>query len=134
MAVQFSVYEFLQANIDPNGVNDSVKNASFGGAAGAIGKFTTMPADVVKRQQQARMFLDPENKHVNRQVVAQTLETYQLSEHRAKTTMTEIARDIWRRQGILGFFRGTSVATIKSGLNAGITFAVFEWLSKNASW
>lgn len=102
-AIYFSVYESMKDNISTQRNLTMIDHFVMGGISGFLAWFFIYPQDIVKTRIQAAT---------------------------TKKTPVEIIREIYKHNGVKGFFRGFHLALLRAvPLHAG-TFAMFEYLNK----
>jgi len=109
--MQFASYTFFLGLLKKSNFADSaVLHASCGAAAGLISKATVYPMDVIKKRLQVQGF--------------------------GKATVSEVvhyrnfrhcARLILKTEGIRGFYKGWTIAALKSALTTGLVFMTYEY-------
>ena len=55
----------------------------------------------------------------------------QIQESKIITGPFQTFRDIYRKQGLKGIFKGLNITFLREGLGFGIYFSTYEWLTRN---
>ncbi|KAI3379307.1 hypothetical protein SNEBB_003006 [Seison nebaliae] len=89
----------------------------FGSIAGGVGGFVGYPFDIVRRISQTKDVLKDSNKTTLHQ----------------QDKMSKLIRQIYKEDGIIGFYRGFFINAIKGPLAIGLTFMIFDHTSRTLS-
>lgn len=101
-----------------------------GAAAGVMYNFTFYPADTIK----SRMQTETTSRKPERPVTLQqkVLQTAQIKSQARRSFYGE-ALDLWRQQGLRGFYRGCGITVLRSAPSSALIFTVYEALRSNFS-
>ncbi|EEB15076.1 mitochondrial carnitine/acylcarnitine carrier protein CACL, putative [Pediculus humanus corporis] len=103
-AIVFGVYGTVQKNLTEP---ESLKSCFASGAvAGLVQSFICSPMELVKSRTQ-------------------------IQESKIITGPFQTFRDIYRKQGLKGIFKGLNITFLREGLGFGIYFSTYEWLTRN---
>lgn len=113
-AIQFCVYDTLKRNwADSNDDTSQFSMFMAGLIGGVIAKVATMPLDVVKK----RLQVDG---------LEWGCQAKKTLSKRAYSGFRDCFVKVFRNEGISAFYRGTSVAVLKTAPNSAIMFVVYE--------
>lgn len=114
MGLAFSTYETTKRHLSsrlPSTTSDVVAGA----LAGLVSKSVMMPMDVIRRRMQ---------------IQGSNYRAYVLSDLPVYTGIRDCCTRVWRGEGVRGFFRGLSMALLKSVPTTAVTFIVYGSLSR----
>jgi solute carrier family 25 thiamine pyrophosphate transporter 19 len=154
MGLNFAIYEavnyYLEANNNSNNINSNVnsnninmihpdqtllsspqeesskfmsslvkvaKKGVIGGVAGGVSKFVVFPLDTVKRRLQAQVLKSSFDTTIS-SVGASSIIKY--------SGLVDCVSNIWKNEGMRGFYKGIIPTTAKAITATAITFAAFE--------
>lgn len=112
IAVHFALYESLKRRYMTAFNTQQLQpheSMAVGALSGTASKFMTLPLDNAKKLMQVEGQFD--------------LSPSSTSRYRG---VTHVLQNVWRRDGLRGWFRGTAPSLAKAAPNSAITFAVYE--------
>lgn len=107
VSVQFAVYEAARKRLLQQGESDClspIQNLTIGAVSGLAGKFGTFPLDVCKKK----------------------LQIASDNPGRSYTGVWDVLRQVYRREGVRGLFRGLAPSLLKSVPNSAVTFLIYQ--------
>jgi solute carrier family 25 (mitochondrial thiamine pyrophosphate transporter), member 19 len=119
MGVLFGTYEATRTALSKADVPSSTADFLAGGIAGIVSKSAVFPLDTIR-------------KHL--QVQGPTRERYIHKDIAATQGIIHCTQNILRQEGVRGFYKGITVALLKSGPSAAVTLSVFEGSIKFWDW
>ena len=122
MAIQFSVYESLASH-----AHSSHGHLLSGMIAGTCGKLCTMPLEILKRRQQVHGLFHDEGHSKAAQAAGRQAYGFKGQSTQQVPSWSLLLREIYMKEGIQGFFKGSMTAVLKAAPASGIAFAVFNF-------
>lgn len=110
-SLQHALGRRLSKHVPSKGAVDFVA----GGLAGVASKALIMPVDVIRKRLQ---------------IQGSPYKVYALPNLPVYTGLADCVRTMWLREGVRGFYRGLSLAVLKSGPASATTFLVYGALSR----
>lgn len=115
MGLTFSLQHALRRRLSKHAQSKGAIDFVAGGLAGVASKALIMPVDVVRKRLQ---------------IQGSPYKVYALPHLPVYTGLVDCVRTMWLREGVRGFYRGLSLAVLKSGPASATTFLVYGALSR----
>lgn len=120
MAIQFAIYDWAKRTwFGGNAQDNPFVHAIGGGLSGIVSKLAVLPLDVLKKRLQIQGLHSHRDSHHSTHSPSSSF-----NPHRA--SMSQTIKQIYRVDGIPGFFRGAVPSALKAGISAGLTFTFYE--------
>jgi len=107
-----------------SGLVKVMKNGAIGGLAGGASKFLVFPFDTVKRRLQAQVLMNTFELTVSDVLAGGVIAAASSSPR--YSGLVDCVQNIWKYEGIKGFYKGIIPTTAKSITATAITFAAYE--------
>lgn len=115
MAIIFSSYDTIHSQLKRRNVYNADLIA--GGLAGALGKLSVMPFDVIRKRQQV-------------QGPTRNLYVIETAKYPKKASMFSIGQQILRHEGLSGLFKGAIPSLLKAVPGSAVTFYVYNFINR----
>jgi len=102
-AILFTAYDIIKSFLNENYKDSGILNLLAGGFSGFIMWFFIYPQDIIKTK-------------------------YQLNE---QITINEIVKDVWMREGLLGFYKGIQLVLCHSIIAGSCSFFVMDMVKNH---
>ncbi|KAK1707067.1 mitochondrial carrier domain-containing protein [Colletotrichum lupini] len=145
-AIQFPIFEHVRktfwtsrsqgrAEGEEQGlVETAVVTGTSAGAAGAFAAFITTPSDVVKTRMMLSAGEAGDNSHSHSNSSPSHVEKSASPRSKPKRGSLEVTRDVYRRHGVRGLFRGGGLRAVWTAVGSGLYLGTYEmskvWLTR----
>jgi solute carrier family 25 thiamine pyrophosphate transporter 19 len=120
MGAIFAVHDTALQSIKARALFRGKEELVAGGTAGLLCKTCFMPIDVLRRRFQ-----------ILRATGTASASVYQNHTYLLSKSKTALIRHMWQHEGIRGFFRGWSMAVVKTTPTTAITFFIYNYLMRS---
>lgn len=143
-AIQFPIFEHVRNTVwasrsqgraegeEQGLVETAVVTGTSAGAAGAFAAFITTPSDVVKTRMMLSAGEAGDNSHSTSS--PSHVEKSASSRSKPKRGSLEVTRDVYRRHGVRGLFRGGGLRAVWTAVGSGLYLGTYEmskvWLTR----
>ncbi|KAI3538271.1 hypothetical protein CSPX01_09626 [Colletotrichum filicis] len=143
-AIQFPIFEHVRKTVwtsrsqgraegnEQGLVETAVVTGTSAGAAGAFAAFITTPSDVVKTRMMLSAGEAGDNSHSNSS--PSHVEKSASPRSKPKRGSLEVTRDVYRRHGVRGLFRGGGLRAVWTAVGSGLYLGTYEmskvWLTR----